>query len=249
MWIAAALADFADSRRSAVTHRPSFLAAGVRQIVLGSISSVRNASVSGSGAASLVPGDPRQRRSAVGFPKQSALSFIWEIPGYTLPSFVQFPSREINMPNPKITQVQTFITQPGGFGRPSHPGGSRHVVVKVLTDVAGLFGLGCATFTQRFLAVKAALDHHVGPFVVGKEVANIEDIWQCAMVNGYWRNGPVLNNAISGVDMALWDIKGKMAGLPCYELWGWEVPGGSGGLCPCGREGTQGGGRLGAGVY
>ena len=110
-----------------------------------------------------------------------------------------------------ITAVQTFLTQPGG---------SRLIVAKVLTSEPGLYGLGCATFTQRHLAVKAALDHHVGPFVLGKDPRNIEDLWHSSMVNGYWRNGPVLNNAISGIDMALWDIKGKLAGMPCFELWG-----------------------------
>ena len=111
----------------------------------------------------------------------------------------------------RITGVHTFITQPGE---------ARLIIVKVSTSEPGLHGLGCATFTQRHRAVQAALDHHIGPFVAGKDPRDIEDLWHSAMVNGYWRNGPVLSNAVSGVDMALWDIKGKLAGMPCYDLWG-----------------------------
>ena len=115
------------------------------------------------------------------------------------------------MSNVTIRDIKTILTEPDNI---------RLVIVKIETSEPGLYGVGCATFTQRPTTVAAAVNDYLKPFLEGKNVADIEDIWQSSYVSSYWRNGPVLNNALSGVDQALWDIKGKMANMPVYDLLG-----------------------------
>jgi mannonate dehydratase len=115
------------------------------------------------------------------------------------------------MPIPKIKDISVIECQPAGV---------RLTVVKITTDQDGLYGYGCATFTQRADLVKPAVEKYLKPFLLGKTTDRIEDIWQSCYDSSYWKNGPVLNNAISGVDQALWDIKGRQAGMPVYQLAG-----------------------------
>ena len=116
----------------------------------------------------------------------------------------------------KITDVKTILTQPGG-------GGDHLVIVKVMTSEPGLYGLGCATHRERPLPVMSAVNDYLKPFVVGKNVDDIEDIWQSAYVSSYFRQGVTLNNALSGIDGALWDIMGKRANMPVYKLLGGKM--------------------------
>src|SRR5262249_15051180 len=131
--------------------------------------------------------------------------------GAPLRAAQQPPAAGRNLPPLRILDIRTVLTAPAGI---------RLVVVKVLTSEPGLYGLGCATFTQRPRVVETAIERYLKPFLIGKDPMPIQDIYQSSFVSPYWRNGRVLNNAISGVDMALGDLLGKRANMPVYQLLG-----------------------------
>jgi mannonate dehydratase len=110
---------------------------------------------------------------------------------------------------PKITAARVIITSPG----------RNFVTLKIETE-AGVYGLGDATLNGRELAVASYLTDHVIPCLIGRDAHRIEDIWQYLYKGCYWRRGPVTMSAIAAVDIALWDIKGKLANLPLYQLLG-----------------------------
>jgi mannonate dehydratase len=109
----------------------------------------------------------------------------------------------------KIADIRVIVCCPG----------RNFVTVKIETDT-GLTGVGDATLNGRELAVAAYLAEHVIPCLIGRDASMIEDIWQYLYRGAYWRRGPVTMAAISGIDVALWDIKAKAAGMPLYQLLG-----------------------------
>ena len=109
----------------------------------------------------------------------------------------------------RITDARVIVTCPG----------RNFVTLKLITD-EGVTGVGDATLNGRELAVAEYLREHVIPALIGRDAARIEDTWQYLYRGAYWRRGPVTMSAIAAVDTALWDIKGKVAGLPVYQLLG-----------------------------
>ncbi|MDH6368707.1 mannonate dehydratase [Paenibacillus sp. PastF-3] len=93
-------------------------------------------------------------------------------------------------------------------------------IVKVTTDQDGLYGVGSASDLYNPEAVVQVVEQLLAPLLVGRDPANIEDLWHLMHMSGYWRNGAIMNTATGGIDMALWDIKGKEAKLPVYQLLG-----------------------------
>ncbi|MEN3361092.1 MAG: mannonate dehydratase [Mycobacteriales bacterium] len=109
----------------------------------------------------------------------------------------------------KIVDARVIVCSPG----------RNFVTLKLVTD-EGVTGVGDATLNGRELAVAAYLREHVAPLLIGRDPARIEDTWQYLFQGAYWRRGPVTMTAIAAVDTALWDIKGKVAGQPVYQLLG-----------------------------
>ena len=109
----------------------------------------------------------------------------------------------------RIVDAKVIITCPG----------RNFVTLKIVTD-QGVHGIGDATLNGREMAVVAYLNEHVVPLLIGRDPRRIEDTWQLLYRGAYWRRGPVTMRAIAAVDVALWDIKAKMAGLPLYDLLG-----------------------------
>jgi mannonate dehydratase len=109
----------------------------------------------------------------------------------------------------RITDVDVIVTCPG----------RNFVTVRITTD-EGVAGIGDATLNGRELAVASYLRDHLAPVLIGRDPMRIDDTWHYLYRGAYWRRGPVTMTSIAGIDTALWDIKGKVAGLPVYQLLG-----------------------------
>jgi galactonate dehydratase len=106
----------------------------------------------------------------------------------------------------KITKLETFLVKP------------RWLFLKVHTN-AGIIGLGEPVIEGRAKTVAEAIKE-IAPYLVGKDPRRVVHHWQAIYRHAFYRGGPILTSALSGIDMALWDIKGKALGVPVYELLG-----------------------------
>lgn len=109
----------------------------------------------------------------------------------------------------RIAKAEVIVTSP-----------TRNFVTLKITTESGITGLGDATLNGREMAVVSYLAEHVVPLIIGRDASRIEDMWQFLYRGAYWRRGPVTMAAVAAVDVALWDIKAKAAGMPLYQLLG-----------------------------
>lgn len=114
----------------------------------------------------------------------------------------------------KITSIKTIVC---------HARMRNWIFVKVMTDQPGLWGWGEATLEWHTRSVVGAIED-LSQLIVGEDPRRIEHLWQMMYRQHFWHgNGIVRGTAISGIDIALWDIMGKIHGVPCHELWGGRV--------------------------
>src|SRR4051794_28804957 len=144
--------------------------------------------------------------------RRDLLKGLLAAPVMTAAAQEQQATRTKGLPPLTIKDVKV-ITTSGGRNY-------RWVFLKIITSEPGLYGIGSANDNYQTLAVAAALEKHLKPWLIGKDPDRIEDLWQSAHLRTYWRSGPVDNKVVGAMDEALWDIKGKRAGMPVYELLG-----------------------------
>jgi mannonate dehydratase len=144
--------------------------------------------------------------------RRNLLKGLLAAPVMTAAAQQQQAARTKGLPPLTIKDVKVITTSAGR--------NYRWVFLKIITSEPGLYGIGSANDSYQTQAVVAALEKHMKPWLIGKDPDRIEDLWQSANLKTYWRSGPVNNKAVAAMDEALWDIKGKRAGMPVYEMIG-----------------------------
>ncbi|SEJ67768.1 galactonate dehydratase [Cyclobacterium xiamenense] len=143
------------------------------------------------------------RRAAI----QSVLGLAGTSLMLPLSSYAQQPAPQALRKNEvRITKLETFLVKP------------RWIFLKIHTD-AGVTGLGEPLLEGRALSIQTAIKE-IEPYLIGKDPRRVVHHWQAIYRHAFYRGGPILTSALSGIDQALWDIKGKLLGIPVYELFG-----------------------------